>query len=393
MAAPLPCNEAQRLAALRSLEVLDTPAEVEFDRIVRLATNLLGVPISLVSLVDEDRQWFKAGRGVDAAQTPRDQAFCAHAILHDEVMVVEDARADRRFADNPLVTGSLGVRFYAGAPLTLGPDVRIGTLCAIDTHPRRVSVEQRAALADLAAIVVDELHLRMRVKQLAAARVDLRTKASALEDANTSLEHFAYMASHDMRGPIKTLINMADIGLATAQGAVRKPLNFIRGAAAELEGLLEGHRRLSRLELGHIQRPTLRALMAAVEQLRGHSDKVRVLTDGPIACDRNLLVQALNNLVENAERYGRGGFIDVAHGCHQDAMVIRVSNAVDEGLEVDQRLFRPFYRLGEGGEGSGLGLAIVDRVMRLHRGHATATCEDGIFTLELRLPRTLPEAA
>ncbi len=216
MAASLPDNEAQRLAALRSLNVLDSPAEIEFDRIVRLTTTIMGVPISVVSLVDEDRQWFKAVRGLDATQTPRDQAFCAHAILHSEVMVVEDARLDPRFADNPLVTGELGIRFYAGAPLTLSNDVRIGTLCAIDTHPRHMTQEQRTALADLAAIAVDELHLRRRIQQLAAARAELRNKASALEDANTSLEHFAHMVSQDMRGdmrgPTRTMSKMVDTG-------------------------------------------------------------------------------------------------------------------------------------------------------------------------------------
>ena len=153
-------DEAERLAALRRYEILDTPPEPAFDRIVRLASHVLGAPISLVSLIDESRQWFKARRGIDATQTPRSMAFCAHAILGDDVLVVPDARADRRFADNPLVTGDPNIRFYAGAPLRTPEGHRLGTLCVIDRRPRELDDEKRALLADLSTLVVDELELR-----------------------------------------------------------------------------------------------------------------------------------------------------------------------------------------------------------------------------------------
>ncbi|WP_278652282.1 GGDEF domain-containing protein [Pandoraea pnomenusa] len=158
-------DEAERLAALRRYEILDTPPEPAFDRIVRLASYVLGTPISLVSLIDESRQWFKARQGLEAEQTPRSMAFCAHAILDDEVLVVPDARADRRFADNPLVVGEPNIRFYAGAPLRTPQGHRLGTLCVIDRKPRTLDDEKRALLADLSALVVDELELR-RVNQV-----------------------------------------------------------------------------------------------------------------------------------------------------------------------------------------------------------------------------------
>ncbi|VVD91908.1 putative GAF sensor diguanylate cyclase [Pandoraea communis] len=153
-------DEAERLAALRRYEILDTPPEPAFDRIVRLASHLLGTPIALISLIDETRQWFKARQGIDAAQTPRSMAFSAHAILDDDVLVVPDARADRRFADHPLVTGEPNIRFYAGAPLRTPEGHRLGTLCVIDRRPRTLDDEKRALLADLSALVVDELELR-----------------------------------------------------------------------------------------------------------------------------------------------------------------------------------------------------------------------------------------
>ncbi len=155
--APLPVDEERRLAALRSLGLLDTPAEERFDRITRMAQRLLNVPIALVSLVDEDRQWFKSRQGLDAPETPRAMAFCSHAILGRDVMVVEDALADVRFVDNPLVSGDPNIRFYAGAPIA-GPDGdHLGTLCVIGREPRALPPEDRDALQELAHMIEYEI--------------------------------------------------------------------------------------------------------------------------------------------------------------------------------------------------------------------------------------------
>ena len=133
---PIPKNEAQRMESLRSLHILDTPAEERFDRITRLAKRLFGVPIALVSLVDESRQWFKSRQGLDATETPREISFCGHSILCDDTMVIADAAQDERFADNPLVTDEPHIRFYAGCPVQTPDRQRIGTLCIIDRQPR-----------------------------------------------------------------------------------------------------------------------------------------------------------------------------------------------------------------------------------------------------------------
>ena len=127
-AAPLPPDEAERLALLHALALLDSPPEPALDRITRLAARLLNVPIALVSLIDRDRQWFKSRVGLDATETPRDQAFCAHAILQTAPLVVGDATQDPRFLDNPLVTDAPGIRFYAGVPIRTSGGVALGTL-------------------------------------------------------------------------------------------------------------------------------------------------------------------------------------------------------------------------------------------------------------------------
>lgn len=144
--APIPADEADRLTALRELLLLDTPPEERYDRLARFAAEQLNVPIALLTLVDGQRQWFKSRIGLEVAETARDISFCGHAIMKSELFVIEDASVDPRFFDNPLVTGEPNIRFYAGAPIQ---DIRghnIGTLCVIDTKPRKLDQVELAIL-------------------------------------------------------------------------------------------------------------------------------------------------------------------------------------------------------------------------------------------------------
>jgi diguanylate cyclase (GGDEF)-like protein len=157
LVAPIPENEPIRLSTLRTLRLLDTPAEERFDRLTRLARRLFDVPIALVSLLDENRQWFKSCAGLGVRETGRDISFCGHAIMHDDVFMIPDARTDARFHDNPLVTGEPGIRFYAGQPLTVPNGSKLGTLCLIDTRPRELDGESVGLLRDLAHIAEQEI--------------------------------------------------------------------------------------------------------------------------------------------------------------------------------------------------------------------------------------------
>jgi PAS domain S-box-containing protein len=161
----LPGNELQRLQALRACDILDTPDEERFDRLTRLAKNVLGVPIALVSLVDANRQWFKSRQGLEACETGRDISFCGHAILGGDIFEVTDARLDPRFSDNPLVTGPPNIRFYAGAPLSTPEGYRLGTLCLISDQPRQLNATERQVLLDLAACVEEELNQAVLIHQ------------------------------------------------------------------------------------------------------------------------------------------------------------------------------------------------------------------------------------
>jgi len=155
--APLAIDEDQRLRALQDMRILDTPPEERFDRYTRIAAELFDVPIALVSLIDRDRQWFKSSHGLAVAETPRETAFCAHAILDRAVLQVADTLQDARFADNPFVTGDPRVRFYAGAPLAAADGSLVGTLCLIDRRARQLDDQQLGLLRDLADLVEAEL--------------------------------------------------------------------------------------------------------------------------------------------------------------------------------------------------------------------------------------------
>lgn len=156
----LPADEGPRLAALQKLKILDTGPEAAFDELVQVASLVCGTPMALVSLVDAERQWFKARIGIDGTETQRDVAFCAHAIHSPEVMEVPDATADSRFAANPFVTGAPDVRFYAGAPLITTGGHALGTLCVIDRVPRALTREQKTILTSLGRVAIALFELR-----------------------------------------------------------------------------------------------------------------------------------------------------------------------------------------------------------------------------------------
>lgn len=371
LSAPLPGREADRLRALYELDVLDTEAEDRFDRVTRLAAHILDVPIALVSLVDVDRQWFKSRVGLEAVQTPREHAFCAHAILDDEVMVVGDATQDPRFAGNPLVVAAPDIRFYAGAPLIVGDDLRVGTLCVIDREPREVSEAQRRALEDLAKVVVDEL--------------DLRRKNAEQRELNLALSHFTHLAAHDLRAPLKSLVNLCDLAMEADD-----PSRFVehaRRTAASAESVVASYFELAQLRTVE---PAVRpvALAAALESGVGGTAPGWVrLDEATVHADPVLLGQLLANVVRNAEQHGRGGLhISVDSGTRRDTIVCR-NPIADADLELDDSVFEPFRRRSERGSGAGLGLAIVAGIAKLHGGAVRASVEDGDFTLRVELPR------
>ena len=223
--APLPADELRRLRALSQLELLDTPAEQEYDDITRLASYICQTPMALICLVDAERQWFKSRVGVDVMETPRDIAICAHTILGEDLLEVPDALEDKRFRDNPFVQGEPYVRFYAGAPLTTADDHKIGTLCVFDTRPRHLNERQRQGLRTLARQVMRLIELQTKTRRESDLRRELHTK-SALSRAIIDYAGTAII-SVDHAGTILTFNPAAEqllgysaeevVGIATAE--------------------------------------------------------------------------------------------------------------------------------------------------------------------------------
>ena len=174
-AAARPGNEAERLRALEAYRILDTAPEPVFDDLVAIAAHICGAPMSLITLIDDSRQWFKARVGLELAETRREHAFCAHAILDTVPLVVTDATTDSRFADNPYVVDDPSIRFYAGAPLTTPDGHALGTLCVLDRVPRELTPDQLAALQALARQATALLEWRRTMAQLAEALTSVRT--------------------------------------------------------------------------------------------------------------------------------------------------------------------------------------------------------------------------
>lgn len=173
--APMPIQEVARVAALQKYAILDTDPEQAFDDLTLLASYICRTPIALISLVDENRQWFKSKVGLDVSETSREVAFCSRAILQNDVFIVPDTLQDERFRDNPLVVSEPGIRFYAGAPLITDEGYALGTLCVIDRTPREISPDQKDALRALSRLVLAQLEFRRNLMLLKEALND-RTK-------------------------------------------------------------------------------------------------------------------------------------------------------------------------------------------------------------------------
>lgn len=303
------------MAAVRRYDVLDTPPDGAFDRITALAARRFAVPISIISIVDEDRIWFKSRHGVPVEQIGRDPGLCASAILSDDPYVLNDARADPRSLANPLVAGDFGLRFYAGVPLTTSDGHNLGTLCIIDKEPRPIDDGQIADLKDLASVVMDQLELQLSARR-AVSRAELMAKEIDHRVMN-SLQFVSSLLKMQSRtptiGPAARHLELAASRVAavaqvhrhfTAEGAdVTSGLGFLRKLCSDLESVLG---REITLAGDDADLPT-----TAIQPL-------------------GLLV---NELVTNAAKHG-GGTIEVCYEVQGDVHTLSVCDA-GEGLPQD----------------------------------------------------------
>jgi two-component system, sensor histidine kinase len=404
---PIATNESQRLQALHRYSVLDTPSEAAFDRLTALAASLLNVPVAQVTLIDDDRQWFKASYGLPRGETPRVLSFCSHAILESEVFEVGDATSDARFKKNALVTGEPFIRAYVGAPITTRDGFKLGTVCAIDTKPRIFTAEQRDALQHLAAMAADELELRR-------VGMELRDSLARLRKTEAQRDDLAHMIIHDLRSPLSCVKGYVDVLALTATAKLdddeRKCVMEAQAGATRLNQLITTLLDVSRLEGGEMPLTVGPHDLCAIARDAGAQfasmlEKRSLTYDFPPSgvicqCDRDLIRRVLENLLANAVKFTKSdGTITLR--VQYDAANVEISVRDDgEGIPAleQDRIFEKFGQTSNGANhrhSSGLGLTFCKLAIERHGGMIAVKSQVGkgtIFLFRLptgaKLPRT-----
>jgi signal transduction histidine kinase len=392
LTAPVPLDEEERIRALRALDLLDTEFEPAYDSIVQLASIICQTPIVSINLVDTDRQWSKASVGGIDLSAPRDASFCAHTILYDETLVVEDTHEDERFHDNPLVSGTPHIRFYAGQRLVTPSGHAVGALCVVDHQPRQLSDDQLSALQALGRQTAMLFELRIRSRQL-EEEVGERRRAEAESQAARALADAASQAksdflssmSHELRTPLNSVIGFSRALQRNRTGNLRgsdlKYLSRIEANGVHLLNVINDVLDIAKVEagrltaditvvdLGTLIRETVHELEGRVLDEQGSA--VQLIADvpaglDPVATDAMRLKQMIINLVGNALKFTERGHVRVRIIAGDDGQPRRI-DVEDTGIGIpfdrQQAVFEAFEQAADDTAekygGTGLGLAIT----------------------------------
>ncbi len=416
---PIPFNETFRLRALRSLNVLDTPPMEELDRVTRLAQRYFGVPIALVSLVDENRQWFKSSQGLEVSETPRDISFCAHTIMGDDLMEVTDAAADPRFADGPLVTADPWIRYYAGVPLITADGFHLGSFCIIDCKPRPPLCEEgREVLRDFAAIALKELvsgaaPRDRETEPLAVnvARHPAGPNAATDSPASDAQHYFLAALTHELRTPLNAILGFSEAISEEVFGPLENEKYRSYGAhiqesgehllslvntILDFEKVRSGEFTLEedRFDLSEAAR-YCETLFAEDFRRAGAAFYWSATSWIPaLNVDGQQVKQMLINLVGNSLKFtDEGGAVSLTAGLRPDGGVTLAVSDTGIGIAAAdiEKALAPFGQIDNAQtrrhKGTGLGLALTKQLIELHGGSLEIDSDLGIgTTIRLHFP-------
>lgn len=371
-------NEEERLRDLESYSIIDSLPESDYDNLTRIASQICNTPISLVSLLDDKRQWFKSHHGLETSQTPKDYAFCAHAINDsNNIFIVEDARKDERFHDNPLVTGDPNIVFYAGVPLISENGYPLGTLCVIDNKPKTLTKDQILSLDALSKQVMNLLRLR-KSKRL------LEQSLKALEEKNKELEQFTYIASHDLQEPINTVISLIDMledqPNNTLSDLEKKNFKYIHNASYRMKelvnalldyGKLGQKPELKKIDCNLLVNEVLQDLDALVKKSKANIIIEKLPVIYAFEVELRLLFQ---NLISNAIKFSKPDVAPIVNIFSEEKESNYKFTVKDNGIGIDekfkQKIFLIFQKLHQNNKytGTGIGLAHCKKIVELHNG-------------------------
>ena len=386
--APKPLNEKERLAALLEYNILDTLPEKDYDDITTIAAEVCKMPVSLISIIDNDRQWFKSKVGLQPRETPRDFAFCAHAILHPkDLFIVNDSKKDDRFHDNPLVTGGPHVEFYAGVPLVNSRGNAFGTLCVIDNKPNDLTEDQKHTLKALARQVVAYFELRKANQQLMVQKAEM-------EQLNNDLSSFAHVVAHDIKSPCSSLV-MAAAWLKDSYSSVldeegmallsmmettsRTAINMVDGILRHTQIVNQNSIEKEHFIFGELVQEIKKLVAIPINFV------INVTEPGlNLFTSRYMLLQILLNLCSNAIKYNdkdNGEIVIAAKEMDTMYSFSVTDNGRGISKEHQKGIFDLFHTLGirdrYNNLGSGVGLSTVKRLVTKLNGKIDISSEEG----------------
>lgn len=388
---PLPANEEFRIEALKSLNILDTEPEKEFDDITALAAYLCDTEIALITLIDSKRQWFKSRHGLTISETPREHSFCAHAILKPEKpFIINDARNDPRFKENPLTVKEKIVIFYAGIPLIDKDGFALGTLCVIDSKPKELNEKQLQSLTALAQQVVLLFELKRKNKDLEEIQDELKIR-------NKSLKEFARVISHDLKMPLANVITTCDLLKLKLDDQLDSEtleyFGYIKESSFSMSDYINdilNHYESDSLVQNAPETFLLNNLLEEISDLLGLKINNAIFLPTPnsaIQCNKSALKQIFFNLIGNSIKYNDKDHIEI-HIKNTEDDVFYYFRITDNGMGIPENMIHSIFELfttvngidRNGNKGNGIGLSTVKKLVENLGGCIKVKSTLGIFT-------------